>query len=87
MEMQKTLGKIEHAVDRLSTDMDDVKNKVVRTEKILFAAGVVLTIALVIGGWMVNTAKDVAVESYKVMLEQIKPQPVAPPLPAPQGKK
>lgn len=77
MELQKSMGKIESVSEGLKTDMgeikadmSEIKRKVSKSEKILYASGVVLTIAVVIGGWMLNTAKEFAIISYKAALTQ-----------------
>lgn len=75
MEMQKTLGKMEHAVENLASDMKDIKAKTSRMEKILYAAGVVIAIGIFVGGWMINTGKEFAILAYKESLDQAKSNP------------
>lgn len=76
MEMQKSMGALETSVNNLATQissqkqsMDDLKTKVGTIEKNMYAAWVILAIAIVAGGWMLNTAKDFAMMYYKTSIE------------------
>lgn len=69
MEMQKTLGKLEHAVNLLVESEAATKAKVSRIEKIIYAAGVVLLIFLTVSGWMISTAKDLAMTYFRAQLD------------------
>jgi len=85
MEMQRTLGKIENAVEKLTESEVKTKEKLGRIEKVMYAAGVILIIAVAIGGWTLNAAKDFAMTYYKASMEAQRPQPVVPP-PTPQNQ-
>lgn len=76
MEMQKSIGKMEHSVESLCESEKETRAKIGRIEKVIYAAGVVMIIAIGIGGWTVNAAKDFAMEYFKTSLEaqQILPQ-------------
>lgn len=90
MEMQKSVGALESAVNGLTTQigsqkqsMDDLKKKVGHVEKVMYAAGVILLIGLSLAGWLLSTAKDFAMTYYKASLDaQVKQQAtvVPPPL-------
>lgn len=89
MEMQKSIGAMECSVGHLSSKldsqkqtMDDMRKVVGSIEKVIYAAGVILLIALALGGWMLSTAKDFAMTYYKASIEaQAKPQATAAPTP------
>jgi hypothetical protein len=84
MEMQKTLGKLDHAVTLLVASEADTKAKIGRIEKVFYAAGVVLLICLSLGGWMLTAAKDFAMTYYKASLEAQKPLVIIPQTAQPQ---
>ena len=74
-ELQKSMGQLTEAVNSLKVSIDNQSNRIQRLEDKLsgvthklYAAGVVLTIILVIGGWMINKAWD-------FMIGQIAPRP------------
>lgn len=80
MEMQKTLGKLDHAVTLLVASESATKEKIGRIEKVIYASGVVLLICLSLGGWMLSAAKDFAMTYYKASLEmQHRQVPAQPP--------
>lgn len=60
LEMQKSLGKVENAVETLTKSDEKTREKLSRIEKVMYAAGVILVIAIVAGGWMITTLKDFA---------------------------
>jgi hypothetical protein len=86
MEMQRTLGKTEQSITDLKNSVSDATNKISRIEKIIYAAGVVLAIVVVTGGWLLNSAKDFLVLQYKYSLEQ-QARPSAPPPPPPAPRR
>jgi hypothetical protein len=65
MGMQRTLGKIEQAVDTLTTDARENSKKVSRLSHIIYAAGVVGTIALAIFIFMANKLADALIAVMK----------------------
>lgn len=80
MEMQKSIGALDASVKSLTeatsalrASVTDVKDKVSKIEKTIYAAGVVLVIGLAAGGWMLNAAKDFALTAYKASVEAQKP--------------
>lgn len=95
MEMQKSIGSLESTVatlvsklDANKASMDELKKKVGTVEKVIYASGVVLILALSLGGWMLNTAKDFAMTYYKASLEsQIKSGATQTPPAAPSTKR
>lgn len=68
LEMQKTLGKLEASVEKLSESDRETCSKINRIEKIMYAAGVVLIIAIAVGGWFLNTATSIATEYVKASM-------------------
>ena len=90
MEMQKTLGRVEGAVDTLTTEIREIKAKVTRFDKVLAIAGVVGALFLGILIWMANVAKDVGMVYMKAAVDQPKivapatSQPPASAVPAPK---
>jgi hypothetical protein len=88
MQMHKSMGSLEasiknlsDAVDRQRASTDEVKKKLGNIEKVMYAAGVVLIIAVTAGGWIMNTTKDFALLAYKASIEVQKPaqEPPRPP--------
>jgi len=79
MELQKSVTRMETVLEEVRKTTDDTKTKVSRFEKIIYAAGVLLLVALAIGGWMLNTAKDFAMTYYKASIEAQSKQPVQQP--------
>jgi hypothetical protein len=65
MGMQRTLGKIEQAVDTLTTDARETSKKVNRLSHIIYAAGVVGAIALAIFIFMANKLADALIATLK----------------------
>jgi len=61
MEMQGTLGKLNHAVDMLTEQSKEQGKKLDRMSHIIYAAGVVVAIAICIGGWVIKVGSDMAV--------------------------
>lgn len=87
MELQKSVTRMETVLEEVKKTTDDTKAKVSRFEKIIYAAGVVLVVALAIAGWMLNTAKDFAMMYYKTTIEAQSKQAAQPPAPAPASDK
>ncbi len=56
--MQRTLGKVEQAVDTLTTESRETCKKVSRLSHIIYAAGVVGTIAVAMLIFMANKLAD-----------------------------
>lgn len=87
MELQKSFGRVEAKVDGLSSTLcdlkaaqDETRKKVSSTERVIYASGVVLVLTIAAGGWLLNTAKDVAMTYYKATVEaQAKAAATAPP--------
>ena len=83
MELQKSVTRMETVLESVKKTTDETSIKVSRFEKMIYAAGVVLLIFLAVTGWMLNTAKDFAMEYYKdslkarAVIQQV--QPTAPP--------
>lgn len=76
MQMQKSIGGMETAIDNLCTQIEgqrttikELKAKAGHVEKIMYAAGIFLVGALAIGGWIVSSAKDFAMTYYKASLD------------------
>lgn len=89
LQMQNTLGKLEQAVGALLESEEKTRTKLSRIEKILYAAGVVLLIFLGVTGWMLNTAKDFAMEYFKQTMHAAVPNQsasVAPKVPPKTGQ-
>lgn len=80
MELQKSVTRMETILEEVRKTTDDTKAKVSRFEKIIYAAGVLLLVALAIGGWMLNTAKDFAMTYYKASIEAQSKPPSQPPV-------
>jgi hypothetical protein len=87
MELQKSVTALTVSVESMQQSVDDIKGKVSKFEKILYAASVILIIALVIGGWLINTAKDFAMTHYRASLQAPANAPPTPPPSAPQARK
>lgn len=88
MELQKSVTRMETVLEEVRKTTDDTKAKVSRFEKIIYAAGVVLVVALAAGGWMLNTAKDFAMTYYKASIEAQSKQMLQPPTqPLPSDKR
>src|SRR4051812_28909230 len=77
MEMQKSMGKSELALEIISKDLSELKGKASRVEKIMYAAGFFLLICVATGEWLLNPAKDFVMMNYRPPLETT--QTVAPP--------
>lgn len=69
VELQKTVTRIEVTLEKVEKSTEDTKAKVSRFEKVMYAAGVILVIAIGVGGWILNTAKDFALLHYRTTLE------------------
>lgn len=72
------MGKVEGAMQGISDDVGELKKKVSRIEQVMYCAGVLLIIFMVVGGWMLNAAKDLALVTYQQSLEHSKPPVNAP---------
>ena len=77
MELQSKVGQLTEAVSNLSKKVEKHDEKLDHATKVIYAAGVVLTIAIVVGGWVVNRVADVAIEMFRhpVQVQQIQPSP------------
>lgn len=78
IELQKSITRVETVLEQVQRTSDETKAKVSRFEKIMYASGVVLVIALGVGGWMLNAAKEFALLHYKTALESQLRQPHQP---------
>jgi len=65
MQMQKTLGQVEQAVKTLTDDFREERKKVNRLSHIIYAAGVVGTIAVAILIFLANKLADAFIASLK----------------------
>jgi len=88
MELQKSMVRVETVLESVKKSAEETKEKVSRFEKILYAAGVIMVICVVVGGWFLSAAKDFAMTYFKATVEaqakqssdlprspQIKPRP------------
>jgi len=82
MELHKIVGQLTEAVNNLTKKVDKHDEKLEHATKVIYAAGVILTIAIVVGGWIVNRVADVAIEMFKHPAQIQQPTP-APQQPAP----
>jgi hypothetical protein len=64
MGMQKTLGEHTHAVQTLTEEFKGMRTKVDRLSHIIYAAGVVGTILLGVGVWLLNKVTDVLISHF-----------------------
>ena len=76
MELQKSTGQLtssvdslKHAIDKQDKKLSDIESTVTNVEKKIYAAIVVLTILVAVGGFVVN-------KSWDLMVKQITSQPV-----------
>ncbi len=69
MELQKSVVRMETVLTNVQTTIDDTKVKVARFEKIVYVATGTLAVVLLVGGWMINSAKDVAIMYIKANLD------------------
>lgn len=69
MELQKSVTKLETTLEHVNRSVDETKGKVSRFERIMYAAGVLLVIAIAVGGWVANALKDFALAYYKSAIE------------------
>lgn len=81
MELQKSVSALTVSVESMKKSQDEVKMKVATFEKVLYAASVVLVIAVGGGGWLLSTAKDFVMLHYRTTLEAQQKAPVTPPSP------
>jgi hypothetical protein len=70
MELQKSVTRVEAVLEDVKKTNENMGAKVSRLEKIAYAAGIVLLIFLTVAGWMLNTAKDFALDYFKESLGQ-----------------
>lgn len=83
MQMQQAIGEMKATMAHLKTSSDNQSKKLDRVSHIIFAAGVVLTIAIGIGGFVMNKVWDGVVTmvttagqtSLKSQSQQIAPAP------------
>ncbi|MFZ0479318.1 MAG: hypothetical protein WAL71_09225 [Terriglobales bacterium] len=78
MEMQKGVGHLTKAVETLEEHAKSQGQKIDHMSKVIYAAGVVLTIAVIGGGWVVNRVADVAIEMFRHSTPQTQQVPVSP---------
>lgn len=65
MEIKEAIGKLDAKVDRLITDVGEHGKDISRTNKIIFAAGVVLFVLLSIGTFALNKIWDTLIAALK----------------------
>jgi hypothetical protein len=83
MQMQQSIGEMKATMGHLKTSSDNQSKKLDRVSHIIFAAGVVLTIGIGIGGFVLNKVWDGVVTmvatsgqaSLKSQSQQIAPGP------------
>jgi DUF438 domain-containing protein len=74
MELQKSSVRMETVLEGVQKTLEDTKAKVARFEKIVYVATGTLAVVILVGGWMINSAKDVAIMYIKANLDsQAKP--------------
>lgn len=61
MNMQVSMGKLMEAVESLKEQAKDNRSKLERLSHILYATGVVGTVLLAIGVWLLNKISDVVI--------------------------
>jgi len=64
MEMQKAVGQLTEAVKTLSEHSKDQAKKLDRISHIIYAAGAVLAIGIVIGGFLLTTLKELLINYF-----------------------
>lgn len=69
MELQKSVTRVETILDEVQRTTEITRGKVSKVEKVIYAAGVVLVIAIAVGGWALNTLKDFVMTYYKASVE------------------
>lgn len=93
MELNSSVARMQAVLEQVKQSSDDTKAKVARLEKIAYAGTVIILIAVAIGGWALNTAKDFALTYYKASIDaQVKataptPAPATGPGPGTPGTK
>ena len=65
MGMQKTLGELTQAVKTLTTESSQARKKLDRLSHIVYSAGVVGTILVVIIGFLANKIADAVIATIK----------------------
>lgn len=82
MEIQKSIGQLTEAVKNLDSsirqqgdDVRELKEKMSGVTHKLYAAGVLLAIALAIGGFIVDKAWDLVVDQIKKSAAPSSPKP------------
>lgn len=78
MELQKSVVRMETILENVKQSSDETKGKVSKLEKTIYAAGVILAICIVVGGWTLNAAKDFAMTYFKASVEAQTKQPALP---------
>jgi hypothetical protein len=78
MEIQKSMGKLETQVETLCEESKEYRKRLGRVEFVVYCATVILAIAGIVGGWVINSAKEIALLTYKATLEAQKPPERAP---------
>lgn len=81
--VDKSCDRIERQVDRIDSRIESAEGKISSHGATLKIAGILLTIAIVVGGFFINTAKDImlarlATDSGTPPSTQAAPQPSAP---------
>ena len=81
MELQKSSARTDATIESLQKTLDETKTKVSRIEKTVYIATGIIVVAVAVGGWTVNSAKDVAMMYIKASIDaqQAKPVPLLPP--------
>jgi hypothetical protein len=89
MQMQHSIGELKATVNHLNTASDKQSTKLDRISHIIFAAGVVLTIILGIGGFFLNKIWDgvfTLMTSPPQSVQKYQPPPSMPPQPPTNAK-
>ena len=69
MELNSTVARMQAVLEQVKQASDDTKAKVARLEQIAYAGAAIIVIAVAVGGWMLNTAKDFALTYYRASIE------------------
>jgi len=85
MELQKSAARLDATIESLQKTVDETKSKVSRIEKTMYVATGIILVAFVVGGWMANSVKDVAMVYIKASIDAQQAKPAPPALPS-QGK-
>ena len=69
MALERSAAKTDARIEHLEKTVDETKTKVSRIEKTIYIATGVIVFAVVVGGWMANSLKDVAMLYVKASID------------------